>query len=280
MTEPSGTALLVQHLEAQGVEHIFTIPGAKIDRVLDALVESRCRVTVCRHEQNAALIAAGIGRMTGKAGVCLVTSGPGCSNLVTGLATATSEGDPVVALGGAVPVASRHKLTHQTLDTVSLFRPVTKLSIEIDSGQAISEVLSSAFRAAESGRPGAAFVSLPADVMNGPTRAALLAPAHPARLGPGDPETIREAARLIDQAHCPVLLLGMLASEPKNAAAVRRLLAATPLPVVCTFQGAGVIARAAFLLRRQSRLVPQHTGRPASGCQRPGDHRGLQPDRV
>src|SRR4051794_11141549 len=243
MTTRTGAELLVQHLEAQGVEYIFTIPGAKIDKILDSLIGARPKVVVCRHEQNAALIAAGMGRMTGRAGGCLVTSGPGCSNLVTGLATATYEGDPVVALGGAVPVASRLKLTHQTLDTVNLFRPVTKLSAEIDSGQAISEVLSTAFRAAESGRPGAAFVSLPSDVMTGPTSAALLAPARPARLGPGDAETLADTARLINQAKCPVLLLGMLASEPRNAAAVRRLLTKAPLPVVCTFQGAGVISR-------------------------------------
>jgi acetolactate synthase-1/2/3 large subunit len=243
MTARSGAELLVRHLEAQSVEYIFTVPGAKIDRILDCLIDARPQVVVCRHEQNAALIAAGIGRMTGKAGVCLVTSGPGCSNLVTGLATATSEGDPVVALGGAVPRASRLKLTHQTMDTVSLFRPVTKFSAEIDSSHAISEVLSSAFRAAESGRPGAAFISLPADVMTGQTTAAMLAPAHPPSLGPGDPQAIREAARLVNQARCPVLVLGMLASEPLNTTAIRQLLAQSPLPVVCTFQGAGVIAR-------------------------------------
>ena len=95
--------LLVKSLEAQGVEYIFGIPGAKIDKVFDTLLDSRIKTVVCRHEQNAAFIAGGIGRMTGKAGVVLVTSGPGCSNLVTGLATANSEGDPVVAIGGAVP---------------------------------------------------------------------------------------------------------------------------------------------------------------------------------
>jgi acetolactate synthase-1/2/3 large subunit len=129
------------------------------------------------------------------------------------------------------------------MDTVNLFRPVTKLSAEIDSSHAISEVLASAFRAAESGRPGAAFVSLPADVMTGQTTAAMLAPSLPARLGPGDAQTITEAAQLINQARCPVLILGMLASEPANSTAVRHLLTRTPLPVVCTFQGAGVIAR-------------------------------------
>src|SRR3979409_1405985 len=102
-------------------------------------------------------------------GVTLVTSGPGCSNLATGLATATSEGDPVVAIGGAVPVSQRLKHVHQTMDTVSLFRPVTKFSAEIDSGAAVSEVVANAFRVAESGRPGASFVSVPQDVMTGET---------------------------------------------------------------------------------------------------------------
>ena len=94
----------MKSLEAQGVEYVFGIPGAKVDKVFDTL---KIKTIVCRHEQNAAFIASGIGRMTGKAGVALVTSGPGCSNLVTGLATATSEGDPVVGIGGAVPVADR-----------------------------------------------------------------------------------------------------------------------------------------------------------------------------
>ena len=98
----TGAALLVKSLEAQGVEYVFGIPGAKIDKVFDTLLDSKIKTVVCRHEQNAAFIAGGIGRMTGKAGVTLVTSGPGCSNLVTGLATANSEGDPVVAIGGAV----------------------------------------------------------------------------------------------------------------------------------------------------------------------------------
>src|SRR5689334_8743678 len=87
----TGAELLVKSLEAQGVKHVFGIPGAKIDKVFDTLLDSKVKTVVCRHEQNAAFIAGGIGRMTGKAGVALVTSGPGCSNLVTGLATANSE---------------------------------------------------------------------------------------------------------------------------------------------------------------------------------------------
>ena len=243
MSEQSGAELVVKNLEAHGVDYVFGIPGAKVDRVFDALANSKIKTVVCRHEQNAAFIAGGIGRMTGKAGVVLVTSGPGCANLVTGLATATSEGDPVLALGGAVPVSQRLKQTHQTLDTVSLFRPVTKFSAEVDSPSAISEAMANALRAAQSDRQGAAFLSLPADIMNGPAPAGVLTPLRSPICGPADADTIAEAAALINRAQCPVVLLGMAASMPRNAQAVRDLLGAVELPVVSTYQAAGVAGR-------------------------------------
>jgi acetolactate synthase I/II/III large subunit len=249
MTKPgpqTGAGLLVKSLEAQGVQYVFGIPGAKIDKVFDTLVDSKIKTVVCRHEQNAAFIAGGIGRMTGKAGVTLVTSGPGCSNLVTGLATANSEGDPLVAIGGAVPIANRLKHIHQSMDTVSLFRPITKFSAEIDAPEAVSEVVANAFRAAESGRPGAAFISAPQDIMTGGTDGAVLTPVAPERLGPAEAEAITAAAALINGAERPVLLLGLLASQPHAAEAVRVFLTKTPLPVVCTYQGAGVVPRALF----------------------------------
>jgi acetolactate synthase-1/2/3 large subunit len=239
----TGAGLLVKSLEAQGVEYVFGIPGAKIDKVFDTLHDSRIKTVVCRHEQNAAFIAGGIGRMTGKAGVVLVTSGPGCSNLVTGLATANTEGDPVVAIGGAVPLANRLKQIHQSMDTVSLFRPITKFSAEIDSPQAVSEVVANAFRAAESGRPGAAFIRAPQDIMMGAADGDVLTPVAPTKLGPADAEAIAAAAALVNGAERPVLLLGLLASQPRAAQAVRSLLAGTKLPVVCTYQGAGVVPR-------------------------------------
>src|SRR6476659_9415470 len=138
----TGADLVVRALEAQGVTHVFGVPGAKIDAVFDALLDSKIKTVVCRHEQNAAFIAGGIGRMTGKAGVALDTSGPGVSNLATGLVTANSEGDPIVALGGAAAVADRLKSLHQNLDSVSLCKPVTKYSAEVDSPAATGEVLS------------------------------------------------------------------------------------------------------------------------------------------
>jgi acetolactate synthase-1/2/3 large subunit len=238
-----GAEVLVGNLKAQGVKHVFGIPGAKIDRVFDALLDSGIETVVCRHEQNASFIAAGLGKLTGKAGVCLVTSGPGCTNLVTGFATANSEGMPVVGLGGAVPRAQRLKQAHQSLDTVTLFKPVTKYSAEVDAPEAIGEVLAAAFRAAESGRPGAAFISLPMDIMTGAAPNLVLAPVRPQELGAGPPEAIAHAVQLINQAKVPVLLLGMQASEPANATAVRALLEKVPLPCVCTYQGAGIVPR-------------------------------------
>jgi acetolactate synthase I/II/III large subunit len=242
----TGAELLVKSLEAQGVEYVFGIPGAKIDKVFDTLVDSKIKTIVCRHEQNAAFIASGIGRMTGKAGVALVTSGPGCSNLVTGFATATSEGDPVVGIGGAVPVADRLKRLHQSMDTVSLFRPVTKFSAEIDSASSVSEVVANAFRAAESGRPGAAFISAPKDIMIGEANGEVLTATTPVSLGPADEAAIAAAADLINKARNPVLMLGMLASEKNTANAVQRLIAKTNIPIVCTYQGAGVVPKEHF----------------------------------
>ena len=184
--------------------------------------------------------------MTGRAGVVLVTSGPGCANIVSGLATANSEGDPVVAIGGAVSVPDRLKQVHQSMDTVDLFRPITKFSAEIDSPSSVSEVVANAFRAAESGRPGAAFISVPMDIMAGQADGEVLTPAAHESLGPADADTISTAARLINSAKRPVLLLGLLASEKRAAEALRGLLDRTKLPVVCTYQGAGVVPREHF----------------------------------
>ncbi|EAD1539247.1 acetolactate synthase AlsS, partial [Listeria monocytogenes] len=118
----SGADLVVDSLINQGVTHVFGIPGAKIDKVFDVMEERGPELIVSRHEQNAAFMAAAIGRLTGKPGVVLVTSGPGASNLATGLVTATAEGDPVVAIAGNVTRQDRLKKTHQSMDNAALFR--------------------------------------------------------------------------------------------------------------------------------------------------------------
>jgi len=242
----TGADLVVRALEAQGVTHVFGVPGAKIDAVFDALVDSKIKTVVCRHEQNAAFIAGGIGRMTGRAGVAIATSGPGVSNLTTGLATANSEGDPVVALGGAVATDEALKQIHQTMDAVSILKPVTKYSVTVGAPDQVSEVMANAFRAAESGRPGAAYVNLPKDVMAAPcAHDPLLVPAF-AGLGPADDAAIKEAARLINAANNPVVLLGMLSSRPVNAEAVQSFLTKSNLAVVGTFQAAGAVGAMLF----------------------------------
>jgi acetolactate synthase-1/2/3 large subunit len=244
--QQTGADIVVKTLEQNDVKWVFGVPGAKIDKVFDTLVDSSIQTVVCRHEQNAAFIAGGIGRMTGKAGVAIATSGPGVSNLITGLATANTEGDPVIALGGAVALSDRLKKIHQTMDSVSLCKPVTKYSVEVDSPESTSEVMTNVFRSAESDRPGAAFVSLPMDIMVAPARCEVLTPPAYSGAGPADTTAIKEAARLINQAKRPVILLGLLASKPQNAVAVHELIDGKKIPVVGTFQAAGAISTNLF----------------------------------
>jgi acetolactate synthase I/II/III large subunit len=244
--QPTGADIVVRTLEQHDVKWVFGVPGAKIDKVFNTLVDSSIQTVVCRHEQNAAFIAGGIGRMTGKAGIAIATSGPGVSNLVTGLATANTEGDPVLALGGAVPLADRLKKIHQTMDSVSICKPVTKYCAEVDSPESVAEVLTNALRSAESDRPGAAFVSLPMDIMVAPAKCDVLTPPTYSATGPADSAAVNEAARLINRAKRPVVLLGLLASKPENAAAVHELIESGKLPVVGTFQAAGAISMKLF----------------------------------
>jgi acetolactate synthase I/II/III large subunit len=267
MTKPAnesrqnGAQLVVRSLEAHGVTHVFGIPGAKIDAVFDALLDSKIKTVVCRHEQNAAFIAGGVGRMTGKAGVAIGTSGPGVSNLVTGLATANSEGDPIVALGGAVALSETLKQLHQSMDAVSICKPVTKFSATVASSDAIGEVMANAFRAAESGRPGAAYVNLPKDIMAAPSaHDALPLPAFTG-LGPADAAALTEAARLINAAENPVVLVGLLASKPANATALQDFVERNHLPVVGTFQAAGAVG--AHLFENFGGRVGQLANQPA-----------------
>jgi acetolactate synthase-1/2/3 large subunit len=259
--EQNGAQLVVRALEAQGVTHVFGIPGAKIDAVFNALVGSKIQTVVCRHEQNAAFIAGGIGRMTGKAGVAIATSGPGVSNLVTGLATANSEGDPIVALGRAVATSEALKQIHQTMDAVSICKPVTKFSATVGASDAIGEVMANAFRTAESGRPGAAYVNLPKDIMAAPCAHSVLPMPAFSGLGPAHSTALAEAARLVNAAENPVVLLGLLASKPINAAAVRQFLERNNLPVVGTFQAAGAVG--AHLFENFGGRVGQLANQPA-----------------
>ncbi len=238
---PSCAQVLVRLLENLGVTHAFGIPGAKIDSVFEAVSASKkIELILCRHEQNAAFMAAAMGRMTGRAAVVLATSGPGVGNLVTGLATATSEGDPVLAIGGEVPLDERVKSTHQSLDSVALLRPVTKYASEITTTEQLGELLGEALRAAESGRPGAAFLSLPRDVGLAPYE------GDPDQLfgrsiaaGPGASSEIQRAADILNASHKPALLLGMQASDPRIVRSMLEFVTSSGIPYVSTFQGPG-----------------------------------------
>lgn len=242
-----GADAIVQSLINHDVKYVFGIPGAKIDRVFEVLEHSddpkMPQMIVTRHEQNAAFMAAGIGRITGKPGVVITTSGPGVSNLATGLVTATAEGDPVLAISGQVQRTDLLRLTHQSMDNAALLAPVTKYSAEVQDPDNVSEVIANAYAEAESAKQGASFVSVPQDVTDGELKTDVIAPLMPAKLGPASPVESTLLAQRIKAAKLPVLLLGMRASDPETTASIRNLIATTHLPVVETFQGAGIIPR-------------------------------------
>jgi acetolactate synthase-1/2/3 large subunit len=235
---------VVETLSAYGVQYIFGVPGAKVDSVFDALLDGGPELIVCRHEQNAAFMAAAVGRLTGTPGVALVTSGPGTSNLATGLITATTEQDPMVAICGAVARADRLKRTHQSMDAVAALKPFTKHTGEVNDPDNVPEAIANAIRAAVAPPRGAAAVVLPADVLAAATLAEIVKPSPVPALGPAPADRIAQAVGLIRAAQSPVLFVGVRAGDPEPCAALRELLAVTDLPVVETFQAAGVVSRA------------------------------------
>ena len=249
MTEEKyyGANAIVDSLINHDVKFVFGIPGAKIDRVFELLEHSKNSRTpkfiLTRHEQNAAFMAAGVGRITGKPGVVLTTSGPGASNLATGLVTATAEGDPVLAISGQVQRTDLLRLTHQSMKNAALFEPITKYSAEVQEPENISEVIANAYQEAEAAKQGASFVSVPQDVTDAEVKTSVIAPLEAPKLGPASPIESTLLSQRIKAAKLPVLLLGMRASDPETTNAIRRLIAETHLPVVETFQGAGIIPR-------------------------------------
>jgi acetolactate synthase-1/2/3 large subunit len=253
---------VVEALTAHGVEYIFGVPGAKIDSVFDVLADMGPQLVVCRHEQNAAFMAGAIGRLTGTPGVVLVTSGPGTANLATGLLTANTEQDPVVALCGAVDREDRLKRTHQSMDAAALMKVVTKFTGEVNDPDNAPEAVANAFRAATTAPQGAAAVILPQDVLAAPTCAGLQRVLPTPALGSAPADTIGKAANLIRQAQRPALLVGSRGADPQSCTALRALVAATGLPVVETFQAAGVVSRA---------LEDHYLGRVGLFRNQPGD---------
>lgn len=242
MTEKFGADLIVDSLINHKVDYVFGIPGAKIDRVFDTLEDKGPQLIVARHEQNAAFMAQGIGRITGEPGVVIATSGPGASNLATGLVTATAEGDPVLALAGQVKRADLLKRAHQSMDNAALFKPITKYSVEVQDGNTLSEIIANAYRHAKSGMSGASFISIPQDVVDSQVRVKAIKPLTDPQLGSSSVADINYLAQAIKNAVLPVLLLGNGASSAKVTASIRQLLEQVQLPVVETFQGAGIVS--------------------------------------
>jgi acetolactate synthase-1/2/3 large subunit len=244
--EPSRSANHVLDIvSSAGVKWIFGIPGAKVDAVFDATNDEGPELIVCRHEQNAAFMAAAVGRLTGVPGVVLVTSGPGTTNLATGLLTANTEQDPVVALAGAVQLSDRLKRTHQSMDAAAFLSTVTKSTVESTDPDDVSEAVVNAFRSAMTEPKGAAAVVLSASIMAAaptPVSTGGRMLAVP-KLGPAAQEDIDLAAGLIRAAERPVLLVGLRGADVDSTRALRALLTETELPVIETFQAAGLVSR-------------------------------------
>lgn len=238
-----GSKSVVESLINHHVDYVFGIPGAKIDGVFNELEDQGPELIVTRHEQNAAFMAQAIGRITGEPGVVIATSGPGASNLATGLVTATAEGDPVLAIAGQVKRSDLLKLTHQSMDNAALFQPITKYSAEIQDPETISEVIANAYRMAKSSKKGASFISIPQDVVDAPVQGNVIKPLSDPKLGSASADDIRYLAERIREAKLPVLLVGMRGSSEKETLAIRQLVEKTALPVVETFQAAGLISR-------------------------------------
>jgi acetolactate synthase I/II/III large subunit len=253
---------VVEAIDLAGVQYVFGIPGAKIDAVFDALLDSSAEVVVCRHEQNAAFMAAAIGRLTGIPGVVVVTSGPGTTNLATGLITATTEQDPLVAICGAVSRDQRLKRTHQSMDAAGLLSTVTKFAGEVNAPDDVAETVANAFRIAAAHPRGATAVVLPADVATAETSARLTAIPAISPHGPARAADITRAAEAVRDARRPVLLIGNRGADTDVTEALHRLITDTDLPVVETFQAAGVISR---------ELESHYLGRVGLFRNQPGD---------
>src|SRR6202521_3949348 len=156
--------LFVKCLENEGVEYIFGIPGEENIDIMDALLSSSIKFVTCHHEQGAAFMADVYGRLTGRAGVCMSTLGPGATNLITGVADANMDRAPVVAIAGQGATTRMHKESHQILDLVNLFRPITKYSSQIRAPEIVTEIVRKAFKVAQTEKPGACFIDFPENI--------------------------------------------------------------------------------------------------------------------
>lgn len=227
-------------LEAEGVRYVFGIPGEETLDLNESLASSSVSFVPVRHEQGGAYMADMYGRLTGRAGVCLGTLGPGATNLVTAVADAFLDRAPLVALTGQSDLERMHKESHQYIDLVDVMRPITKWNARVNSPEIIPEVVRKAFKVAETEKPGATHLELPEDVMAMDLQAA---PLHRRRIVSPEPSAreLLKGADLIRNAINPVALAGNGVIRRRAAAALREFSRATGIAVAETFMGKGAM---------------------------------------
>lgn len=239
---PTAAQLFVQCLENEGVEYMFGIPGEENLHLIDALIDSSIRFITVRHEQAAAFMADVYGRLTGRAGVCLSTLGPGATNLITGFADANMDHAPIIAVAGQGATTRMHKESHQVLDLVNLFEPVSKYSVAVLEPEIIPEIVRKAFKDAQAEKPGGGFICLPENIAAGQVSA----DAVPLKVqGPLPPYPhdlkVEKAAGIICGANNPIILAGNGVVRGNASEALTRFARKLGIPVATTFMAKGVI---------------------------------------
>ena len=232
--------LFVECLEREGVRYVFGLPGEETEGLLFSLERSSIQFVPTRHEQGAAFMADVWGRLTGEAGVCLSTLGPGATNLVTGIADANLDKSPVVAITGQAALSQSHKESHQVLDVVRLFRPVTKWNAAVTSPEVVPEIVRKAFKIAESEKPGATHIELAEDVAGMATNQKPLPVTRVRRPDP-DRKALEEACRLLKRSRRPLIIAGNGAVRKDSSRFLRELARRHHIPAVDTFMGQGAI---------------------------------------
>jgi acetolactate synthase-1/2/3 large subunit len=232
--------LFVECLEAEGVKHVFGIPGEETLDLNESLAESSIQFVPVRHEQGGAYMADVYGRLTGRAGVCLGTLGPGATNLVTAVADAFLDRAPLVALTGQADLERMHKESHQYIDVVGVMAPITKWNARLSDAAIIPEVVRKAFKVAESEKPGATHIELPEDIMEAEVEGEPLPRRKPVLPEPSARELLK-AADIIRGALNPVALAGNGVIRAGASPALREFTRQTGIPVATTFMGKGVV---------------------------------------
>ncbi len=234
--------LFVRCLEEEGVTHIFGVPGEENADVMISLLDSKIEFVLCRHEQAAAFMADAYGRLTGKSGVCLGTLGPGATNLVTGVADANMDRAPLVAIIGQASTRRLHKESHQNMDSITMFGPITKWAQSITNPDNIPEVVRKAFKIAEAEKPGACVIELPENIAEEETNYVPM-PVQKTRRAAADYKAINQAVELIVGAKNPLILAGNGSVRKRASKQLQRLAHKTGVGVVNTFMGKGAVPR-------------------------------------